>query len=192
MNLLRNNFKQREYKASATIKKLKKILERFDYRLNPIIHIPLNTFLQWDLQQVMMLERWKADNNQNISAWFSALGNTETLVSIATLSFNHPDWCYPSINNENAVFITEDFGHPLIPVEKRVTNSFSTKGEKQLSLITGSNMAGKSTFLRSVGVNIVLAMMGAPTCSKKLNLSMMKVISSMRVNDNLEENTSTF
>jgi hypothetical protein len=192
MTQLKNNFKQHENKASATIKKLKNILERFDYRLNPIVHIPLNTFLLWDLQQVIGLERWKTDNDQNISAWFDALANTEALISIGTLSFNHPGWCYPSLSNEYAVFIAKDLGHPLIPVEKRVNNSFSTTGEKQLNLITGSNMAGKSTFLRSIGVNIVLAMMGAPTCSSQLTVSPMKVISSMRVNDNLEENTSTF
>jgi hypothetical protein len=192
MNQLKNNFKPGAYKASATIKKLKHILERFDYRLNPIVHIPLNTFLLWDLQQIMTLEKWKTDNNQNISAWFTALANMEAVVTIATLSFNHPQWCFPSISDEKAVFVANDLGHPLIPAEKRVTNSFSTTGEKQLNLITGSNMAGKSTFLRSIGVNIVLAMMGAPACSSQLKVSTVKVISSMRVNDNLEENTSTF
>jgi len=192
MNQLKNNLKPGASKASAIIKKLKHILERFDYRLNPIVHIPLNSFLLWDLQQIMILEKWKSDNNQNISAWFNALANIEATVTIATLSFNHPQWCFPSISNEKAVFLADDLGHPLIPAEKRVTNSFSTTGEKQLNLITGSNMAGKSTFLRSIGVNIVLAMMGAPACSSQLKVSPVKVISSMRVNDNLEENTSTF
>ncbi|MBK5270628.1 MAG: DNA mismatch repair protein MutS, partial [Bacteroidia bacterium] len=176
----------------ATIKKLKNILERFDYRLNPVVHIPLNTFLLWDLHQMMMLEKWKADNKQNISAWFNALANIEALISIATLSFNHPNWSFPVLSNEESVFVADDLGHPLIAPEKCVTNSFSTTGEKQLNLITGSNMAGKSTFLRSIGVNMVFAMMGAPTCSSQLKVSPMKVISSMRVNDNLEENTSTF
>lgn len=192
MTGLKNNFKTEAYKASATIKKLKTILERFDYRLNPVVYVPLNTFLLWDLQQIMTLEKWKTGNNRHISAWFNALSNMEALITIATLSFNHPPWCYPSIRDEKDVFMAEDLGHPLIPAKKRVTNSFSTTGEKQLHLITGSNMAGKSTFLRSIGVNIVLAMMGAPTCSSQLKVSAVKVISSMRVNDNLEENTSTF
>lgn len=192
INELKNNFKPETSKASATIKKLKNILERFDYRLNPVVHIPLNTFLLWDLHQMMMLEKWKADNKQNISAWFNALANIEALISIATLSFNHPNWSFPVLSNEESVFVADDLGHPLIAPEKCVTNSFSTTGEKQLNLITGSNMAGKSTFLRSIGVNMVFAMMGAPTCSSQLKVSPMKVISSMRVNDNLEENTSTF
>jgi len=88
--------------------------------------------------------------------------------------------------------MAKEMGHPLIPVEKRVNNSFTVKENQQLSLITGSNMAGKSTFLRSAGINVVLAMMGSPVCAAELIVSNMRVISSMRVSDNLEENTSTF
>jgi len=88
--------------------------------------------------------------------------------------------------------IADSLGHPLILKEKLVANSFSTMENAGLNLITGSNMAGKSTFLRSVGVNIVLAMMGSTVCARSFTVSNMKVISSMRVNDNLEENTSTF
>lgn len=192
LNELKGNFISGESKVSSTIWSLKKILERFDYRFNPIIHIPLNTFLFWDLQQMIALEKWKATNRQNSTTWFYALANVESLVSIGALSFNHPDWCFPLITAEPGVFVAEDLGHPLIPGEKRVTNSFSTEGAKQLNLITGSNMAGKSTFLRSVGVNIVFAMMGAPVCSSRLRVAHVAVMSSMRVSDNLEENTSTF
>ena len=192
MNQLKNNFKSETDKASASIKDLKKILERFDYRFNPLVHIPLNTFFLWDLQQITTLEKWKSGNIRTVSVWFNALADTEALVTIATLAFNHPDWSYPSLSTEQGVFFADNLGHPLIPIEKRVVNSFATAGEKQLCLITGSNMAGKSTFLRSIGVNMVLAMMGAPTCCRQLKVSPVKVISSMRVNDNLEENTSTF
>lgn len=192
LNQLKNNFTGNTGKASGTIKKLKNIMERFDYRFNPIVHIPLNTFLLWDLQQIVILEKWKTDCNQDITRWFHAVGQAEALITISTLSFNHPQWCYPSLSNEQGVFFARDLGHPLIPSWKRVTNSFSTAGEKQLNLVTGSNMAGKSTFLRSVGVNIVLAMMGAANCSSQSEISPMKVMSSMRVSDNLEENTSTF
>jgi MutS domain V len=189
---LKKNFQTDSFKASASIKQLKKILERLEYRFNPLVYIPLNIFLLWDLQQVMSLEKWKSGHDKNIGTWFQAFGEMEALITIATLHFNHPDWSFPRLSEEHGIFISEDLGHPLIPAEKRVCNSFSTYGEEQLSLITGSNMAGKSTFLRSVGVNIVLAMMGAPVCARRLEVSCMKVMSSMRVNDNLEENTSTF
>jgi DNA mismatch repair ATPase MutS len=171
---------------------LKKILDRLDYRLNPVVFIPLSAFLCWDLQQILSLEKWKAENRYNITAWFESLAHAEALCSLGALAFNHPEWSIPVLTDEEAVFSADNMGHPLIPKEKRVDNSFSTTGTNQLSLITGSNMAGKSTFLRSAGVNIVLAMAGAPVCAQRLTLSPMKVMSSMRVNDNLEESTSTF
>ena len=178
--------------SSQTIKKLKKILDNTDIRLNPLVFIPLNTFLFWDLQQVLILEKWKKENKEHIGDWFLSLAEIESLSSLANLSFNHPAWAYPIISKDHGTTIADSLGHPLIPKEKLVTNSFSTEGNEGLNLITGSNMAGKSTFLRSIGVNIVLAMMGSPVCAKSFTVSNMKVISSMRVNDNLEENTSTF
>ena len=178
--------------SSQTINKLKKILDNTDMRLNPLVFIPLNTFLFWDLQQVLILENWKNENKEHIGDWFHSLAELESLSSLANLSFNHPDWVYPNISKEHGTVIADSLGHPLIPKEKLVTNLFSTEGNEGLNLITGSNMAGKSTFLRSIGVNIVLAMMGSPVYAKSFTVSNMKVISSMRVSDNLEENTSTF
>ena len=189
---LQSIFNHHPEKASLKIKGLTRILERLDYRLNFVVFIPLNTFLFWDLQQVFALEKWKENNKQNISHWFKSLADMEAICSIGNLTFNHPSWTFPVISNEDAVFESEDLGHPLIPTGKRVSNSFSTKGVNQLNLVTGSNMAGKSTFLRSIGTNIVLAMMGSPVCAGKLTLSPMKVMSSMRISDNLEESTSTF
>ena len=187
-----NIFAHSPDKASHKIKGLTRILERLDLRLNFVVFIPLNTFLFWDLQQVFALEKWKENNKQDIKDWFNGLADMEAISSIATLRFNHPSWVFPDISNEDAVFESENLGHPLIPANKRVNNNFSTKGVNQLNLITGSNMAGKSTFLRSIGINMVLAMMGAPVCAAKLTLSPMKVMSSMRISDNLEESTSTF
>ncbi|MEO6000801.1 MAG: hypothetical protein ABIN89_28395 [Chitinophagaceae bacterium] len=188
---------QAKYKIGSTysskeVVALKEILARFDLRLNPILFIFLNTLLFWDLQQVLQLEKWKERNSKNVQSWFSTLGMLEALSSIATIFFNHPDWTFPVIDEKDGSFIADELGHPLIPASKRVCSSFATRGSAKLALITGSNMAGKSTFLRSVGVNIVLAMMGAPVCAKNFTVSNMRVISSMRIADNLEENTSTF
>ena len=189
---LKNIFDNHPEKASKKIKGLTRILERMDLRLNFVVFIPLNTFLFWDLQQVFALEKWKENNKQDISNWFKGLADMEAISSIGNLAFNHPAWAFPAISNEEAAFESENLGHPLIPLSKRVDNNFSTKGVNQLNLVTGSNMAGKSTFLRSIGINMVLAMMGAPVCATKLTLSPMKVMSSMRISDNLEESTSTF
>ena len=189
---LKGKYIDRATRSSQTIKRLKSILDRTDIRLNPLVFIPLNTFIFWDLQQVLVLENWKKENKQHISDWFHSLAEIESISSLANLSFNHPGWVFPVIEEKHGTVIADALGHPLIPKENLVTNSFSTAGNEGLNLVTGSNMAGKSTFLRSVGVNIVLAMMGSPVCAGSFTISKMKVISSMRVNDNLEENTSTF
>ena len=189
---LKLTYKKGSTSSSQSIRRLKRVLDLLDIRLNPLVFIPLNTFFFWDLQQIFTLEKWKSGNKDNISQWFDALAEIETLSSIANLSFNYPENSFPALSEKKGVFIADTMGHPLIPKEKLVCNSFSTKGVNQMNLITGSNMAGKSTFLRSVGVNIVLAMMGSSVFAKSLTLSPMMVLSSMRVSDNLEESTSTF
>ncbi len=189
---LKQQFYTGNQKASQQIFQLKNIFNRFDYRLNPVVFVPLNIFLLWDLQQVLQLEAWKQKNNQQINHWFDSLAELETLSSLGTLAFNHPHWCFPIVKTDEPTFIAEQLGHPLIEAQKSVLNDFSTTGTEQINLITGSNMAGKSTFLRSIGVNMVLAAMGAPVCAKQLTVSPLKVMSSMRIKDNLEESTSTF
>ena len=189
---LKNKYVDRSIRSSHTIKNLKTILDRTDIRLNPLVFIPLSTFVFWDLQQILILETWKKENKQHIDDWFHSLAEIESLSSLGNLSFNKPAWTFPVISDQHGILIADFLGHPLIPKENLVKNSFSTKESGGLNLITGSNMAGKSTFLRSVGVNIVLAMMGSRVCATSFTVSNMKVISSMRISDNLEENTSTF
>ena len=189
---LQLSFRHNNLKASGIIRQLKTILDRFDYRLNIVVFIPLNAFLLWDLQQILLLEKWKSANKGLVSNWYKNTATIESLSTLGNLAFNHPGWCFPILADAAGTLIAEEMGHPLIPADKIVSNSFSTNDTGRLNLITGSNMAGKSTFLRSVGVNTVLAMMGAPVCAKRLELYPTRIISTMRVNDNLEESTSTF
>jgi MutS domain V len=189
---LKKQFRSETKKASKQVKELNGILNRFDYRLNPIVFIPLNIFLLWDLQQILQLEKWKKQNNQEVSHWFDAMAKFEVLSSMGTLAFNHPDWCFPILNSDQPEFTATRLRHPLIKPTSSVANDFSTIGQGKINIITGSNMAGKSTFLRSVGVNMVLATMGAPVCASAMTVSPLKVMSSMRIKDNLEESTSTF
>lgn len=177
--------------ASGQISRLKKIMDKLDYRLNPVVHIPLSLFLCWDLQQVFALEKWKNSNKEGISHWFTSLATLEVLSSFAVLRFNQPAWVFPEITVQQSFSCTA-LGHPLIPANQRVNNDFTAGSQGTISLITGSNMAGKSTFLRSCGVNIILAMAGAPVCAGSMSISPFRVMSSMRISDNLEENTSTF
>lgn len=178
--------------AHVEIKELKEILNRFDMRGNILVFIFLNSFLLWDARQMMALNRWRGRNRRQVSQWFSLVAELEVLHSLATLRFNQPAWCWPSFSAEHFMFEGEGVGHPLIPEERRVVNSLSVSGTAQVSLITGSNMAGKSTFLRSLGVNVLLAQMGAPVCAQKLAVSPVRLMTSMRIADNLAENTSTF
>jgi DNA mismatch repair ATPase MutS len=138
------------------------------------------------------LNQWKERNRKGVDQWVHTLANMEALASMALLNFNHPEWIFPEISETYFVFEAKELGHPLIPEAKRVSNDFATKGIGQLELITGSNMAGKSTFLRTVGVNIVLAMAGGPVCARSCKTAVATIISSMRIADNLEDSTSTF
>ncbi len=179
-------------KASVRIHRLRGILDRFDYRMNPLVYVPLNTFFLWDLQLVLQLERWKQENRLDSSHWFEALAEMEALSSLGTLAFNHPHWSYPVLHTQGHECMATKLAHPLIDPARSVSNDFSTQGKAQVTLVTGSNMAGKSTFLRSVGVNMVLAFMGAPVCAGAMRVSPFRVMTSMRIKDNLEESTSTF
>ena len=192
LSALREQLVNQQTRASVSIQALNKILGRFDYKLNPVVYVPLNLLFLWDLQQVLQLEQWKKAHTVDVGQWFEVLSEMESLVSLATLHFNHPAWCFPEIQETKPEFTATAIGHPLIPPAKMVTSSFSTIGKGQINIITGSNMAGKSTFLRSVGVNLVLGSMGAPVCAGTMRFTPLMVMSSMRIKDNLEENTSTF
>jgi len=192
LNQLQQHFKLQNDKASIRLNHLKKILERLDLRYNPVVFIPLAILLQWDLQQAIALEKWKQQNKTNVLNWFTALGEFEALNSLAILSFNHPEWCFPEIKKEHFYIEGKEIGHPLIQTNKCVKNPVHINKTGELMLVTGSNMAGKSTYLRSIGINTVLAMAGAPVFAKSFSLSTVQVISSMRISDNLEESISTF
>ena len=185
-------FLQKNYTSSKALKELKKILERLDLRFNPVVFIPLAILFQWDLQQVLSLEKWKQRHHENAPRWFEMLAQFEALSSLATLSFNHPQWCFPIFKQPHFFIDGRQIGHPLINAAKRVDNDILINSKGEIMLITGSNMAGKSTYLRSIGINVVLAMAGSPVCAESFGLSPVQIISSMRIADNLEESTSTF
>ncbi len=189
---LQNHFREGTGIASKKINQLKKILDRLDLRYNFVVFIPLDILLQWDLQQAMALEKWKNKNQDQVVTWFAALGEFEALNSLSILAFNHPQWCYPVLEKDHFSMAGKEIGHPLIPADKCVNNPIAIDKIGELMLVTGSNMAGKSTYLRSIGINTVLAMAGSPVCASEFKLSPVQIISSMRIADNLEESTSTF
>jgi hypothetical protein len=181
-----------EHSAGKEFYQLKKILNRFDVRLNLLVNPILNIFFLWDIRQLADLQVWKKKNREGVSAWIAAMAETDVLNSMAAFTYNHGAFCFPVVDENHFHIESLGLGHPLISEGKRVTNDIRTTGTGQILLITGSNMAGKSTFLRSVGVNAFLAMMGSPVCASRFAISYVHLISSMRIADNLAENTSTF
>jgi hypothetical protein len=193
LHSLQQRLKPPDYKStSAAIGEFVGILKRIDWRSNLLVNLILQIFFVWDLRLVISLNDWKKKNKNQFEEWFKVIAEVEVVISLASLIHNEPEWCFPSVDEKYFHFTAEQIGHPLLPPTTRVPSDFSLEGIGKLALITGSNMAGKSTFLRSLGVNIVLAQMGAPVCARQMSLSEVKLISSMRVADNLAENTSTF
>ena len=178
--------------ASAIILQLNGILKRMDFRLNPVVFVPLNILLYWDVQQMLQLGKWQKQYAEKLGDWLKVLGEAEAISGVAAIAFNHPGWSFPSLDSAHGTFETKALGHPLIKADKRVVSDFETGGIPMVNIITGSNMAGKSTFLRSVGLAMVMGQAGAPVCAAMARISHMRVMSSMRIADNLEENTSTF
>jgi len=181
-----------EIAASDRIRQLSKLVGRLDYRLNVLISAPLNLLFFTDIHFCLALEKWKREHAPRIPAWFAAMAEFEALASLANMAFNNPDWVYPQVTEDYFVFRAEDMGHPLIPAGRRISNSFTAEGAGKAIIVTGSNMSGKSTFLRTCGVNAVLAFTGAPVCASAFTVSLVRLHSSMRISDSLEENISSF
>lgn len=178
---------------SAQIKQLSQILTKLDYRLNMFVGTLLNISFAWDVRQYAAILEWKGLSKDYIEAAFDSVGTFEALQSIAGLHINYPNWSIPVISNGSQYTLkATEIGHPLIAAELRVNNDFELSDSLKIDIITGSNMAGKSTFLRTLGINTVLALCGAPVCAKSMELSNMKIFSYMRIKDSLNENISTF
>ncbi|MBK0384228.1 DNA mismatch repair protein MutS [Pedobacter sp. SD-b] len=188
---LKSSIKKGDNLISKEIFELSKILNSLNSRLNPIVGIFLNLFFQWDLKTLKRLAVWEAKNQLEIINAFDVLVNFESLLSLATLGHNHSDWVYPKILNSHHLN-TVAIGHPLITDQKRIANDFHLTDNITIDIITGSNMAGKSTFLRTIGINMVLAFAGAKVCAEKMETSIFSLISYMRIKDSLANQTSTF
>lgn len=166
---------------------------RLDFRANVYFALFAGIPLLWDLICLDALEKWKKKYGSHFAEWMDSLANIEAMNSLAGHAFAHPDQILPEVHWGNELEIScTGLGHPLIPEEKRICNDFSLSGSGQTVLITGSNMSGKSTFLRTLGINLVLAQAGSVVTAKSMSCSLMQVFTSMRTQDSLEENTSSF
>ncbi len=179
-----------QFGASRAIKQLSYYLGQLNVRNNPFA-IFLNLIGVWDLQWVYQLEKWKAEHKEDLPQWFAALGELDALSSLANLHYNQADWVFPVLHEE-ASLSAKQLGHPLIPGNRRIGNDLQMPTHQHLKLLTGSNMAGKSTWLRSLGVNLVLAQAGAPVCAQALSMPPLLVFTGMRTQDDLSASASSF
>ncbi len=181
--------------ASHAMGKLQTILGFADMRHAGLFHLLFHLVTLWDVWCAVALERWRARHGRRIRTWIEALSTLEALASLATFAHEHPGYVYPEVSDGAPRFSAGDLGHPLIAAARRVSNSvaFATGGgAPQALLITGSNMSGKSTLLRAVGTNAVLALAGAPVCASRLSMTVLDVRTSMRITDSLEQGVSHF
>jgi DNA mismatch repair ATPase MutS len=163
----------------------------FDARLNSMTTLFVNSLLMYDLQCVYQLEKWKEENAVSLEEWFDTIEEIEVLCSLGTFSFNNPEFQFPLVNTDRKLYAVE-MGHPLISGSERVNNSIELDSERSILIITGANMAGKSTFLRTLGVNVVLALAGAPVCAKTFACPIIGIRSGMRTADSLKDHQSYF
>jgi DNA mismatch repair ATPase MutS len=148
--------------------------------------------LLYPIQTALAAERWRRENGAAVGAWVEVVGECEALISLAAHSYEHPDDPFPEFVSGPACFEAIAAGHPLLPAARCVRNDVSVCGPTRVLLISGSNMSGKSTLLRTVGINTALAMAGAPVRCRALKLTPLQVGASIRINDSLHEGSSRF
>jgi DNA mismatch repair ATPase MutS len=178
--------------ADVALRQLSRVSSAFDQRLNLLIGFVLNSLMLYDLHCVLRLERWKLQHKTHITKWFDVITQLEVWNSMATYAYNHPQFSWPEPQQEGRILEAAALGHPLIPAGECIKNDGAAGKNDSFLIITGSNMSGKSTFLRSVGANLLLAMCGAPVCADRFTFTPMRIMTSMRIKDSIASHTSYF
>ena len=192
---LLQDLKAESGRASHAILRLNKLMNELDQRNNYLMYTLLNGTFFWELWQIMRIERWKEQHAESLPSWLDAIGRMDALLSLATFAHNHPDYIYPTLTEpteQTFTFCATALGHPLMHRDRCVRNDFETTKRPEFIIITGANMAGKSTYLRTVGVNFLLACIGAPVCATRMELTPVRLITSLRTSDSLSDNESYF
>ncbi|WP_444350937.1 MutS-related protein [Phocaeicola plebeius] len=174
------------------LQQLSKELDRLDLRNNQFLYVLLEGSIFFQLQEIVRIERWKVRYGQYISEWLETVGELDALCSLGTFAYNHPQYTYPELTEKPFCFLATQMGHPLMPASQCVKNDATIPSRPFFLIITGANMAGKSTYLRTIGVNYLLACIGAPVCCERLKLYPNQLITSLRTSDSLSDNESYF
>jgi hypothetical protein len=178
--------------AGKIFKKLKELVGQFEYRQNVIVGFFMNSFFLWDIRCTYKLWNWHNQHHQKLNDWLNVISEFDALISLANFTDNHLDFTFPEILEDGFTFQAKELGHPLLNKNKRVCNDFEINGWSKVMIVTGANMAGKSTFLRTVGVNLILARTGAPVCAEKMIFTPIEIYTNMRTTDSLLKDESYF
>ena len=177
--------------ASVIFKQFSKILDAFDQRNNLLIAFVGNAFFLWDLRNAVKVEIWITNYKHTVKKWFEVIAFFDAQNSLANFQYNHPEYTFPKVQKQDAIIKAVGLGHPLLNSEKRIDNDFKIY-DQEFFIVTGANMAGKSTFLRTVSLSIVMANVGLPVCAKSYIYNPVKLITSMRTSDSLADDESYF
>jgi ABC-type multidrug transport system fused ATPase/permease subunit len=179
--------------AQRELDRLRRIMDLADLRYSAIVYAIIQALFLWDFHVLGMLEQWQQRNGSHVRRWFAALGEFEALCSLANLAHDQPEWTFAQLSTDhNDRFTAQALGHPLLSDQVRVANDVEVGPPETVLVVSGSNMSGKSTLLRAIGLNVVLAQAGAPTCSRLCQLGPLTLATSMRVQDSLAEGVSLF
>lgn len=190
-NIILSEISEVSEDAASKLKKLSRIGEFFDQRMNLIVNVLLNGIFLYDLHLVSMLENWKKLHYDNLNEWLKRIYRLDVLVSFTGFARQHPNFTFPEPVTDFC-FEAKGLGHPLIDEHKRVVNDFSFVQKPMVVLLTGSNMAGKSTFLRTLGINLLMAECGLPVCATYFRFSPLTLHTSLRLSDSLLSDESYF
>ena len=178
--------------ASKAVFQLSRLMNALDQRGNLLMSTILNGCMFWELRQVMRIEKWKENHAADLPRWLETIGEIDAYCSLATFAYNHPEYIYPQISAESFHLQANALGHPLMNRNKCVRNNINIEKRPSFIIITGANMAGKSTYLRTVGINYLLACIGAPVCAEQMEVYPAHLVTSLRTSDSLTDNESYF
>ncbi|MGE5360003.1 MAG: MutS-related protein [Bacteroidales bacterium] len=178
--------------ANRQMTHLAGLMRLADLRRSALLHLPVQVLTLWDFHVVLLVERWQRRAGHAARGWFDALASLEALATFAALRFDNPDWSFAQLDPNAHTVEATALAHPLLPSKTRVANDVEVGPPGTFLLVTGSNMSGKSTLLRAIGINVVLAQAGAPVCAARMRMPPVRLQTSMRVQDSLEQGVSFF
>ena len=191
LKILQSKIFIRNHGVSTHMKRLEKINSALCLHFS-ILHPFINIVLLWDIHYLYKLEKWKKVVSASIEGWFDTLGEMEALSSLAGFCFDNPDYAFPQVHKDHPPLSVEEMSHPLIPAKERIYNNFEIPEGGSLSIITGSNMSGKSTFVRCIGINLALAFSGAPVAARKFMTAPCRIQTCIQVVESIRQHISHF